>query len=431
MEMTVASLDLFLLNQYVGTVAPDRRDRTKVTLDVSADFNERIVLSESFTTISGRSAPTEAVSNFLGGYVPEGSQRIHMSAKRHIESDNLFDLLHEFGGSIAGAVTLRDHDEPPNFHMTYEPLSDEALSELLLRALDESDQGITDDSRSTLPGWQPKVLVARFGDEWLRPHGRAHSTHILKPQIPDRAERIFDEHYSHLLGRHMGLLHYSSDILVACGVTFLAIERFDREVINDTVQLIHQEDLAQVMSLDWRDTNVKFQEPSRPSDPARASVRNIASALSLIPGGDRAVEQWLRQLTYRVAIGDNDGHAKNVAVMHTPGATTLTDVYDAVPNLFQQERIAWNLGLAIDGIFDQRLLSTSNLVNEAVSWGTLSSSRAFEILKETLTDLQSALDIVPVPIGASEGLQKRLLTSVGRLVQGDEIGDPSLALPRN
>ena len=58
-----------------------------------------------------------------------------MAAKRHIESDNLFDLLHEFGGSIAGAVTLRDHDEPTNFQMTYEPLSDEALSELLLRAL--------------------------------------------------------------------------------------------------------------------------------------------------------------------------------------------------------------------------------------------------------------------------------------------------------
>src|ERR1035438_7427994 len=102
------------------------------------------------------------------------------------------------------------------------------------------------------------AIVARFDHEWLRPHGRAHSTHILKPQVPDRAERIYDEHYSHLLCRHMGLLHYRSEILVAGGVTFLAIERFDREVINDTVQLIHQEDLAQVMSLDWRDTDVKF-----------------------------------------------------------------------------------------------------------------------------------------------------------------------------
>jgi serine/threonine-protein kinase HipA len=106
-------------------------------------------------------------------------------------------------------------------------------------------------------------------------------------------------------------------------------------------------------------------------------------------------------------------------------------VYDAVPNLFQQERIAWNLGLAIDGIFDQRLLSPSNLVNEAMSWGTLSSSRAGEIVEETLTDLQSALEVVSIPIGASEGLQRRLLTGVGRLVQGDEIGDPSLALPRD
>jgi len=427
----VASLDLFLHHQYVGTVAPDRRDRGKVTLDVSADYSEHIVLSESFTTISGRSAPTEAVSNFLGGYVPEGRQRTHMATKRHIESDNLFDLLREFGGSIAGAVTLRDHDEPPNLHMTYEPLSEEALGGLLLRALDESDQGITDDSRSTLPGWQPKVLVARFNDEWWQPHGRASSTHILKPQVPDRAARIFDEHYSHLLCRDMGLSHYNSDVLIARGVTYLAIERFDRAVINDTVQLFHQEDLAQVLSLDWRDTDDKFQEPLRPSDPSRASAQRIAKALILIPGGSKAVEQWLRQLTYRVAIGDNDAHAKNVAVMHTPGDTQLTDVYDAVPNLFQQDRIQWNLGLAIDGIFDQRLLSASNLVNEAMSWESLSLSRATDIVEETLQDLKSALDAVPIPSGVSPGLPSRLRTGVERLVRGDEIADPSLALPRH
>jgi serine/threonine-protein kinase HipA len=34
-----------------------------------------------------------------------------------------------------------------------------------------------------LAGYQPKLLLARFGDQWYLPRGRAHSTHILKPSL--------------------------------------------------------------------------------------------------------------------------------------------------------------------------------------------------------------------------------------------------------
>ncbi|TAM66879.1 MAG: hypothetical protein EPN48_14425 [Microbacteriaceae bacterium] len=101
----------------------------------------------------GASTPADAVSNFLGGYVPEGNHREQMAAKRHIDKDDLFALLSEFGGSIAGAVTLRRTDEAPDFRPAYEPLDDRALAAKLKQALEDSDQGIPDDSRSTLPGY--------------------------------------------------------------------------------------------------------------------------------------------------------------------------------------------------------------------------------------------------------------------------------------
>jgi serine/threonine-protein kinase HipA len=50
-----------------------------------------------------------------------------MAAKRHISKDDLFALLNEFGGSIAGAVTLRRRDETSKGNPAYEPLSDRAL----------------------------------------------------------------------------------------------------------------------------------------------------------------------------------------------------------------------------------------------------------------------------------------------------------------
>jgi serine/threonine-protein kinase HipA len=417
-------LELFLHDRFVGTIEPDRRDKTRVTLDVNETYCEEVLLSESFATISGRRPPVEAVSNFLGGYVPEGNHREAMAAKRHVDKDDLFALLREFGGSTAGAVTLRRPDEPKAYHPTYEPLTDRALSTRLKHALDDNDQAIGDDSRSTLPGFQPKVLVARFGGEWVYPHGRAHSTHILKPQVPARPNRIFEEHYSHLLTQRIGLSSYASEIRAAERMTYLAIERFDRTVIDRKVLLHHQEDLAQVLGLDWRDTDVKFQEPDWPSDPKRASVLGVAEALGSIPGGDAAVEQWLRQLTFHVAIGNNDAHAKNVALMHHSKGTELAQVYDASPNLFQAGRVSWNLALAVDGIFDHRRLSVESILAEAQSWGVIGARRASTLVSETLDALSDAIEEITPPKEVSKGMIEHLRWNVRRLLAGQEISEP-------
>jgi serine/threonine-protein kinase HipA len=417
-------LDLFLHDRFVGIVEPDRRNKTRVTLDVDVAYDAEILLSESFATISGRRPPVDAVSNFLGGYVPEGNHREAMATKRRIDKDDLFALLREFGGSIAGAVTLRQSDEPKTYRPDYEPLDDLALSTRLRQALEDNDQAIPDDSRSTLPGYQPKVLVAQVNGQWAFPHGRAHSTHILKPQVPSRPNRIFDEHYSHLLTQRIGLSSYASEIRRAESMTYLAIERFDRTVVNGHVSLHHQEDLAQALSLDWRDTDTKFQEPDWPGDPRRATVRRIAEMLGSIPGGDGAVENWLRHLTFHVAIGNNDAHAKNVALMHLSTGTELAQVYDALPNLFQAGLVKWDLALAVNGIFDHRKLSVESILAEANSWSVNAATRASALVSETLVALDGAATDVTPPEGVSHDMIEHLQWNVRRLLAGEEISEP-------
>jgi serine/threonine-protein kinase HipA len=418
------ALDLFLHDQFVGIVEPDRRNKTRVTLDVDVAYEAKFLLSESFATISGRRPPVEAVSNFIGGYVPEGNHREAMATKRRIDRDDLFALLREFGGSIAGAVTLRQSDEPKKYRPGYEPLDDLALSTRLMQALDDSDQAIADDSRSTLPGYQPKVLVAQVDGQWAYPHGRAHSTHILKPQVPARPSRIFDEHYSHLLTQRIGLSSYATEIRRAQSMTYLAIERFDRTVVDGRVHLHHQEDLAQALGLDWRDTDTKFQEPDWPSDPKRATTRRIAEMLGSVPGGDGAVENWLRHLTFHVAIGNNDAHAKNVALMHLSTGTELAQVYDALPNLFQGGLVKWDLALAVNGIFDHRRLSVESILAEANSWGVIAATRASALVSETLVALDGAVTEIVPPQGVSKDMIERLQWNVHRLLAGEEIGEP-------
>lgn len=395
-----------------------------MVLTVDRDYAPEVLLSEGFVPLAGRRPPVDAVTNFLGGYVPEGSHRERMAAKRRIDKDDLFALLTEFGGSIAGAVTLRPPDEEPNHQPRYEPLDERGLEAKLRQAIDDSDQGIPEDSRSTLPGHQPKVLVARGEDTWLAPHGRAHSTHILKPQVPARPSRIFDEYYSHLLTRRVGLAGYNSEIRVAGRIPYLAIERFDRWLDGETVRTHHQEDLAQALGLDWRDTDTKFQEPGRPSDPRRASARRIGELLGSIPGGDAALERWISQLTYTVAIGDNDAHAKNVALLHLPTGTELAPTYDALPNLFQRDRIQWQLALAVDGEFDHRRISVERILAEVQSWGVIAARRAAAVVEATLTALDAAVAEVAPPAAGSPDLAERMRWNVDRLAAGLEISEP-------
>lgn len=419
------ALDLFLHERFVGTVEPDARDRSRVTLTVDSEYEDGgILLSESFATFAGRRPPIEAVSNFLGGYVPEGNHREHMAAKRHIDKGDLFALLTEFGGSIAGAVTLRRQDESPTYRPAYESLSDHALEAKLRQAIQDSDQGIPDDSRSTLPGYQPKVLVARIDGEWGYPHGRAHSTFILKPQVLARPTRIFDEHYSHLLTRRMGLSSYESEIHEAGRTTYLAIERFDREIVDAAVLPRHQEDVAQATGLDWRNTDVKFQDPDWPADPKRAAAGKIIELLGSIPGGDAAVERWLRQLTFHIVIGNNDAHAKNFALMHLLTGTELSQIYDALPNLFQEGLVTHDLALAVDGVFDHRRMSVERIVAEAKSWGVIRESRAEAVVFETLMSFDDAVAHTEPPKGVSPGMVARLLWNVRRLLAGSKISQP-------
>ena len=419
------TLDLYLHDRRIGAVHRDTRAKHRVAIEWDATYQgDAPTLTESFGVIPGRAPDTELASNFLGGYTPEGNQRKALAAKRGIDPDDLYAILREFGGSIAGAVTLRDPDEATNYHPDYDELAESTVASRLRQAIDEHDLGTRDDSRSMLPGFQPKLLVARFDDAWLEPHGRAHSTHILKPQLPSRPEAIFNEFYSHELARHAGLSQFQSAMRTAGTMNYLAIERFDRQVVDGDVVLHHQEDLAQALGLDWRDGDAKFQDHRRLSRKGRPSARLIGELLGSIPGGGRAAEEWLRQLVYHVAIGNNDAHAKNVALLHLATGTQLTEIYDAVPNLFQKGRIDWNLALSVGGIFDHRKISVEALIDEALSWAVLPRRRVPTVIEQTLAAIETAVRVITPPRLASKGMPERIAWNVGRLRSGAEISKP-------
>lgn len=403
-------------------------DPSRVWLNISADFDTgTVTLTDSFTVIGGTRAPVDVASNFLGGYVPEGRHRTVMASRRGVDAGDLFALLREFGGSMAGAVTVRPprDGEGPTPAGWVESLSEKELAGLLRQALRDTDQGVPDDSRSTLPGFQPKVLACRTAGGWAQPHGSAHSTHILKPEVPQRASRLVDEHYGHLLAQESGLSAFASELLAADDVTFLSIQRFDRMPLADgSVALIHQEDAAQALGLDWRTPEAKFADPHWPDNPGRASAKRVAQLLATDPGGAALLRDWVHRLVFSVVLGDNDAHAKNIALLHTGQGTSLAPVYDAVPNLFARGMIdeGFRLAFPVDGSFDHRQVSVASLVAEVQSWRLISDSTAHETVVEAVDMCARAVRVVPPPAGVSEGLVDKLQWTAGRLTAGDPVG---------
>jgi serine/threonine-protein kinase HipA len=181
----------------------------------------------------------------------------------------------------------------------------------------------------------------------------------------------------------------------------LTIERYDRLVHRERVTLIHQEDAAQALGLDWVDDHAKFQNPDAPRDSRRPRAYRIAELLGSLQGQEQPVADFLRRLTFTVLIGDNDAHAKNLAILHLPGRSVLADVYDAVPNLFQEDRIDYDLAMAVDGSFDHRRISAAHLIREAERWNALGIVEAERIVTEMLADFAAALDHLVVPQGVS------------------------------
>jgi serine/threonine-protein kinase HipA len=416
-------LEVRLHGEQVGWIARGSR-RERIEFEWADGYTPGpVTLTESFGSVLPK-APPAAASSFFGGYALEGRQRERLTQRRGISNPaDLYAMLREFGSSIAGAVTVDDPDAASRTRPSYEPVSDGEIIKRLKRAADDGDLGSDDQSRSMLAGLQPKLLLARFGSNWYLPHGRAHSTHILKPRLRGRPDGLAREYYGHALAAELGLARYSTELVDKGARQYLVIERYDRSVEGETVTLIHQEDAAQALGLDWVDEHAKFQDPEAPRSSHRPSAYRIAELLGSLQGEGRPVADFLRRLTFTVLLGDNDAHAKNLAILHLPGRSVLADVYDAIPNLFQDGRIEYNLALAIDGSFDHRRISAGHLIREAERWNALSPGEAEQIITATLADFAKALDHVTPPPGVPAATMTQLAWNLQRLQAGGEIGD--------
>ena len=87
------------------------------------------------------------------------------------------------------------------------------------------------------------------------------------------------------------------------------------------------------------------------------------------PGGRTLVHEWVRRLVLTILLGDNDAHAKNIALKHRAHGPALAPASYIVPELFARDMIdeGFKMAFAVNGTFDHRQMSVDALVAEAQS----------------------------------------------------------------
>lgn len=383
--MMTEPLPVFLYDVHLGEITS--RGPGRVGFRTSGEAIKAFGLGSRVLSLnlplSAEPSNEDAATAFFGGILPEGRGRDNLARQTGLAKDDLFGMLAYAGKDVPGAVVIGSL--PVANQGLHAPVDAQDIESLLNRTSDYAMGSV--GGGGSLPGIQPKAVLAWI-DGWHTAAGGAMSTHILKPVAVGEEWVAHWEAYCLALARKIDLLQFDSCVETFGNRTALVVERYDRTTGPNDFERIHQEDAAQALGLPW-DTDAKFES----IDP-RASYANIANLLPTVRKlrPERGYRHLLlAYLTFNVAIGNTDAHAKNFSLIHTPsGKVQLAPLYDVTALALAPDG-QQNMAMRVNGHAYQPSLTVDDIVTEGVRWG-LPQAGARELVLELLQALAAAVE---------------------------------------
>lgn len=282
---------------------------------------------------------------FFGNLLPEEDVRAQIALTTGISASNDYRLLERFGGDVAGAVTLIpseevEADSEPDRLETLSPERlDRLLAQLPQRPLAADEEG---EIRMSLAGAQSKLPVVEVDGSFALPHGSGHpTTHILKPEPANFPGLVANEFFCMRLAEEVGLqVAHVERAETDSGLPYLIVSRYDRDLTQEPIRRLHQEDLCQALGKLHVE---KYQAEDGPG--VRDAIELIDQA-SAVPARDR--EQFWLALVFNVLIGNCDAHGKNYSLLYYSPAPSLAPLYDLLSTVAYEE-LTKRLAMSIDG----------------------------------------------------------------------------------
>ncbi|MBW2736542.1 MAG: HipA domain-containing protein [Deltaproteobacteria bacterium] len=257
---------------------------------------------------------------FFDNLLPEGGVREALAAHARLDASNSFALLHRFGEESAGALTLLPEGQRFSSIGSYEPLTRDALRQLVLDLPHVPLLAAGGRAHMSLAGAQHKLGLHRNNEGFCLPN-QAASSLVVKP---DNAQPLLfpccpaNEYFCMTLAQMVGLSVPQSELLHLPEPLF-CVQRYDRCVGGGKVTRLHQIDLCQLLNI-W--AGYKYEEDGGPS------LRQAYGALNQTRQPAVSRNQWLRWLIFNYVIGNSDAHAKNISFLVSSAGISLAPAYD-------------------------------------------------------------------------------------------------------
>jgi serine/threonine-protein kinase HipA len=321
------SLDVYLHGRRVGGLFRDGEHGCRFAYmpEVVEEFGAgRVLLSNSLPLRTLPFGP-DASRAYVEGLLPQGDRRRAIARELGLDPGDGYGLIGALGRDCLGAVTFipagearEEGDRAPAW------LSDDELEEVLRSPPSCSfDPARPQRMRFALPG--NRHALALFHDEasgrWAWPELGVPSTHIVKPESPERPGLVANEHACTLAYRELGLPVAHTSVETIAGQTCLVSKRFDRWGEGSRVERLHQESAAQALGI----------APDRrgrlsPGAPTLAEASGLLRAI----GEERSVETLMKVTFCDLLIGCTELRGANTALLFGDDGPMLAPFCDIV-----------------------------------------------------------------------------------------------------
>lgn len=253
---------------------------------------------------------------YFDNLLPEEGQRVLMAADARLDAADAFSLLGWYGAESAGSVSLLPADSAPQAFEALLHLPEEAL-EARIRQLPRAPLTHAAVKRMSLAGAQHKLAIVMKDGLLFEPVGAAPSTHILKPDHPDKdyPHSVINEWYVMRLAKRLGLevpdvhrIYVPSPVYV--------INRFDRTPGARGWQRRHVIDACQLLGLD---RSFKYSQ---------GSMENLAALANACRSPAVARLRLFGWLVFNMLVGNSDAHLKNLSFLVSHEGIRLAPFYD-------------------------------------------------------------------------------------------------------
>lgn len=409
----MADLVVELYGTKIGTLTGTWRTfdlRLDTTAVDTFGIDSRVLSVAIPLTVVPVSAGKNCRQNFFRELLPEGRMLTRLAQQAEVNEYDVIGLLRRYGRDVAGALQIWDADLPGEPKKpSCEPASATDVANMLAHVLQNPLGNQFPGGKTSLPGVQDKIVLARSDEGWNRVVDGWPSTHILKPESRDHPTMIYDEEYGSRFVRAVGLANFSMLIEEFDGVSAVVIERYDRSPESPGGR-IHQEDFNQILGA----TGIqKYQRHG-----GSVSLERVAKVFSSV--GDRdSLERLFKLVVVSVAIGNLDLHAKNLSMLHWPnGSVSLAPAYDIVPQAHQVND--GELALAVAGEYRHAAITKENLIEEGLAWGL---DAAPDIAETTLVAVLDLARVTSPHERAHPGLPADITSAVSNLLAGQPVGE--------